>query len=1684
MVGWPRPRAASVEDHSFHDVNKDGRTDIVTINGKTHSVYINTNDYNNDGTKDDPGFKTALLWTAHDNSAAGGHWVDLNGDGMTDYVTIDATNSDRHYVSFSTGVGYDNPPNYWVATALDAGKVPVFRDMNGDGLTDYVSAATNGNHKLSLSNGRTGYDNVTWVDSTNSIGFGNSDIFDFVDLDGDGKPDFVSTNITTGAQNVAINRCAPMHLMTNITDGLGVETVFDYLPLTDDAVYAKGSSTLLPDEVFIENPNHVVHQMHHSDGIGGNLIAEYSYEGFKFERGRGSLGFAKVTVKDLDRDTTTISEYEQAWPYTGLLKHNEVLLTSISRLLKESDIVYGEYDSADPFDNLKPAANQSIFTAVKSQTDKLYDADDGRHLSTITTTYTDASDADNIDGYGNRARTKVVVIDKEDANKNYITISTSTFDTPDSTNWILSKVNSIVVHKEVDGKTSTTDFDRTTGFTYDSKGRVKTTTRESNDTDDEYLKTTFYYDNDTGAGFGNVVKEEVTGHASAINPITTRDEEVVYDARGRFPVTLTNAEGHQQTQTYYEDLGLLEEVTGVNGQKTTRFYDNFGRLSKEDRPDGTYSEVGYFEIDWVTYPTPTGISDRTEAAVFTQVAEYKDITTPPTLASAPIRLFVDNQGRSLRQRVKGFDGTYVHSDTEYDSQGRLKRSSQPYYVGETVQWSTPAYDGVNRVVGVTAVDTTQNTTTDYNGFDVTVTDNKIHAVTQYKNAIGQLVEVKDAQTNRTTYDYDVGGNLTSVRTHVINATTYDTEVVNVYDRMGRRTSMDDPDTGVITTTYNALSEVVDVVTPELANNLQSATYTYDLLGRLKTRTEPETVGSTVDLKSTWDYDHTASGNLGKGKFFEEKLESDDGTTLTTLFTRKQYHVAADVGRLSYRETNIDGMTTPYQVDWIYDDAGRVSQVIYPNSPSYPTDNPQDPGPDPDPGFTVEYYYNPRGYMEQVYEAGQSATPLYQVTEVDAEGRINEEYLGDESLTGMGYAQGSGRLLYTHASRYNTTTSSIEDIQNLVYQYDTVGNMTARSNLINDLNVLTETFNYDVLDRLDDAQVTNSGGTEPLVDYIYNAMGNLTTKGDVGIYTYPLLPNTDPRPHAVKSILFNDTSTATYDYDDNGNMESGDDRTLTWYSFDKLKIINKSGNTRDFYYGPDRARYKQVHNTITKHYIENSLVTVNDPGGSVETWEMSIFANGQAVAVVVDSTVTKTTKYLHRDHLGSITGITDLTGTTLNVENLSYDAFGKRRDASDWEGAAVGTPSLDRGYTGHEHLDDVDVIHMNGRIYDPTLGRMLSADPIIQAPGNSQNYNRYSYVFNNPLKFTDPSGFTACYSDYACGGGGGGNNSSGISVSFSYSALTFGGSLASRVNGAFGGFRAPQWVVEAYDEGDLWDPELRLEFYNDFFGLWEDDDDYNPQVAPTTYVPPSRSDPGGSTVDPTIDNSDMNAVSPGDQQIMLNTTTPDGTPMNPPGIPRGAGGNPIARSAGSVFTGNSILVAQNANAPLGNLSNAGKLTGSTNAADAQAEKAWIESRLSDGTNLNLNRYANEVGFAVSEHSTTKVPSRKVCVQCNDGLHEGTAFDYSSIPDGAYPAHSHTRRQGNLPGPGDRSGVGTFGRAYVLTPQAAFAVEFGDSGYLVRQIVGDPLSERQIRDLDRTIEEWNKPGGAQCRVVTCR
>jgi RHS repeat-associated protein len=125
--------------------------------------------------------------------------------------------------------------------------------------------------------------------------------------------------------------------------------------------------------------------------------------------------------------------------------------------------------------------------------------------------------------------------------------------------------------------------------------------------------------------------------------------------------------------------------------------------------------------------------------------------------------------------------------------------------------------------------------------------------------------------------------------------------------------------------------------------------------------------------------------------------------------------------------------------------------------------------------------------------------------------------------------------------------------------------------------------------------------------------------------------------------------------------------------------------------------------------------------------------------------TQTTEldWTHEDRLGSIVAITDANGNL--KEAMGFDAWGSRRQPGGIVGVTPSTTQVtettdDKGFTGQEMLDPLELVHLNGRVYDPLVGKFVSSDPHITDPLNGQNYNRYSYVLNNPTNFTDPTGF--------------------------------------------------------------------------------------------------------------------------------------------------------------------------------------------------------------------------------------------------------------------------------------------------------------------------------------------------------
>ena len=296
---------------------------------------------------------------------------------------------------------------------------------------------------------------------------------------------------------------------------------------------------------------------------------------------------------------------------------------------------------------------------------------------------------------------------------------------------------------------------------------------------------------------------------------------------------------------------------------------------------------------------------------------------------------------------------------------------------------------------------------------------------------------------------------------------------------------------------------------------------------------------------------------------------------------------------------------------------------------------------------------------------------------DAAGRLRAVVHGNGLTTHWHYNQATGTL-----DRI-ATGLLWENLRELDYQYDQHSNVIRRSDRTNDIE---ETFQYDRLDRLSLARVSsNTDPTEAYnhsTTYRYDLSGNITHKSDLGPYQYD-------QPYRLASA---GSRHPNYRYDANGNVTSGGGRRLTWSSFNKPTRMSQGGATTSFSYGPERHRYRRIDQlegqTTTRLYLGKRYEQIST--GDRTTHKYFIYAGDQLAAIHFDEV----------DHRG---------------------------DQSDYQ-------------TRYLHTDALGIIHMNGRIYDPELGRFLSADPTMQHPYSTQGQNRYAYVQNNPLKYLDMSGF--------------------------------------------------------------------------------------------------------------------------------------------------------------------------------------------------------------------------------------------------------------------------------------------------------------------------------------------------------
>jgi RHS repeat-associated protein len=887
---------------------------------------------------------------------------------------------------------------------------------------------------------------------------------------------------------------------------------------------------------------------------------------------------------------------------------------------------------------------------------------------------------------------------------------------------------------------------------------------------------------------------------------------------GAFASSSTNAVGHGEERKIDPRYGALVSLTGPNALTTGYELDDWGRVVRENRADGTSTRSIYCLISGRVTDTSSNSSDCGPTAALSGLAseipsrsdgwravsyvQVQSFNSDGVAMGPAQRVYKDAEGRTIRELSQGFDGgtqatdrRYIVKDTVYNAYGVAVVSTGTYFLesgspstsgSNDMALSTSVIDALGRPIEIYQRDlkgsvasiaygsygTHKSTRTliQY-GASIpttllasssplaTATTNDLGQTRlEEKNANGLLVRVTDAHKAQLVHQHDAFGNLVATKDPLQNTISLS------YDIRGRKLSMADPDTGTWNYDYNALGELVWQQSPNQLAQSQDTTMDYDLLGRLIKRTEP-------GLKSTWTYDNCTKG---KGKLCSSGADNNVSKTYTydgfgrPIATQVKSAISdgpsfnsavsyeAKTGRL---ETQT--YPTGVKVQYVYTTMGFLNKVQLPQAVSITPDT----NPGQAAGATVNWAAN-----KAIWSSGK----------VNARGQSETSDLGNGVTSRASFEGPTGRLDNLQVGAGSTTGVAYHS-----YVWDSIGNLKTRVDQNGDglTGAVTDSYVYDSLNRLAQytVQAVAAGNLTRTVDLQYNAIGNLLHKSDVGNYIYSSGASgcTRRQPHAVgKVVLANETR--EYCYDANGNAISataGAWRSISYTSFnlpnDEGGVQGANGLKYTWLYDENHQRLKEIRVNAQGTRTTWSLHPDNQGGLGFETESTGtstnlnrhyISAGGQSLVIVTREALTVyasssqasppsvtavnavKVEFWHKDHLGSLIATTNHAGSV--TQRYAYDPFGKRRQASgqyDPFGALVidwvdgSSKSTDRGYTGHEHLDDVGIVHMNGRLFDPLTGRFLQPDPFIQLMDDLQNYNRYSYCYNGPLICTDPTG---------------------------------------------------------------------------------------------------------------------------------------------------------------------------------------------------------------------------------------------------------------------------------------------------------------------------------------------------------
>lgn len=763
---------------------------------------------------------------------------------------------------------------------------------------------------------------------------------------------------------------------------------------------------------------------------------------------------------------------------------------------------------------------------------------------------------------------------------------------------------------------------------------------------------------------------------------------------------VTNALSQRVQASYFPCTGRIQSRKDENDilasrSGTTYTYDQYSRMLTRTTSDGGRVTNSFDDIPPVTVTTTTRM------------------TSSMDLASTAV---VDGLGRlSQTQLTTDPEGT-VLTDTTYDGLSRTATTSNPYRsTGEaTYGVTTYTYDGLSRVTKVIppdGTDTTNNVTTSYTGNCTTVTDQAGKTRKSCVDGLGRLTQVFEPNASgsfiyETDYQYDPLDNLTRVdqKGNDPNSANWRTRTFT-YDSLSRLTQASNPESGAITYTYDADSNLLTRVAPKPNQTgalTVTTTYSYDTLHRLGGRTY-----SNGDTAVSYYYDQTLYNGLtitnGSGR--RTTMVDASGTTSWSYDSE---------GRVLVERRRISGITK--NISYTYNLDGSLASLTYPT------------------GRMVTYGYN------------AAARPL---SAIDTAHSLNyatvATYAPQGALAGMKYGVTGSFTGIVTSNTYNkrlqpivlSATAPSQTVLSFSYGFglgtnDNGNVLTIQNN--RDLN-RSQSFSYDQLNRIAFAWSTGAlWGNKFTIDI----WGNLTKKD--------ACQTGDPCAGKPLGEYLNQTADAKnrfvgMTYDSAGNLIN--DGTGNTYTYDAENRISTTAGVTYTYDG-DGERVKKSSGTLYWGLASNEPLAESDFAANF-TKEF-IFFGGKRIARLDLSS--GAVHYYFSDHLGSSNVVTNSTGSTIEEESDFYP-FGGERTITNL------LPDQNYKFTGKERDPESNLDYFGARYYSSNLARFITPD-WAAAPtavpyadfGDPQSLNLYGYVRNNPLSHADPDGHDGW--DYALG----------------------------------------------------------------------------------------------------------------------------------------------------------------------------------------------------------------------------------------------------------------------------------------------------------------------------------------------